>query len=223
MTRQLSADVATVRANLGRIRHEIAEACARAGRDPQGVRICVATKYVDADGLEVLREAGVEIAAENRLQDLSAKQERFGEDAFEWHFIGAIQSKKIPEIARRVSLIHSLASESARARLNAVETPPRVLVQVNISGEESKQGVRPEDLPQFLAGCDFPVAGVMTMPPLTDDPEDARVHFAALREIASQHALAELSMGTSQDYAVAVEEGATLIRVGSTLFDPVNT
>lgn len=223
MTRQLTADVATVKHNLQRIHTEIAEACARAGRVASDVRVCVATKYVDSSGMRVLRDAGVQIAAENRLQDLAEKQSEMGEDAFEWHFIGAIQSKKIPEIARRVSLIHSLASESARERLNAADAAPPTLVQVNIAGEESKQGIEPGALPEFIAGCQFEVVGLMTMPPLTDDPEDARGHFAALSELAKQHGLKELSMGTSQDYTVAVEEGATLVRVGSTLFDPMHT
>lgn len=223
MTRQLTANVETVRTNLRRIRAEVAAACARAGRDEREVRVCVATKYVDPAGMRVLREAGVQIAAENRLQDLSEKQTEIGEDAFEWHFIGAIQSKKIPEIARRVSLIHSLASESARERLNAAEVAPPTLVQVNVSGEESKQGVAPDQLAEFIDGCRFEVVGLMTMPPLTEDAEAARSFFASLSELASQHGLKELSMGTSQDFSVAVEEGATLIRVGSTLFDPLHT
>jgi pyridoxal phosphate enzyme (YggS family) len=223
MTKQLSADVGTISANLDRIRREVEDACQRADRDPAGVRICVATKYVDADGLQLLKDAGVEIAAENRLQDLETKQSTLGRDAFEWHFIGAIQSKKIREIAQRVELIHSLATESARDKLNSVEEPPNVLVQVNVSGEDSKQGVAPEHLAEFIDGCGFPVVGLMTMPPLTEDPESARPYFRRLSELAGQHGLSELSIGTSQDYPIAVEEGATVIRVGSTLFDPIDT
>ncbi len=214
----LSADLATVRANLERVESEVSAACDRAGRDRSSVTVCVATKYVDEAGLEILREAGVRVAAENRLQDMVAKQERFA-DAFDWHFIGAIQSRKIPEIASRVSMIHSLASESARDKLAGVDDPPRVLVQVNVSGEESKQGVAPTDLDEFIAGSPVPVAGLMTMPPATVDPEAARPHFRRLAELAAERGLTELSMGTSQDYVVAVEEGATLIRVGSVLFD----
>lgn len=215
----LSADLATLRANLSDVEARVGAACARAGRERAEVSICVATKYVDAEGMAVLRDAGVRIAGENRLQDLVAKQEHFGDD-FEWHFIGAIQSRKVREIARRVQVIHSLSSESARQKLADLDgPPPRLLVQVNISGEQSKQGVAPEDLGEFIAGCSLPVSGLMTMPPLTADPETARPWFARLRELAHEHGLAELSMGTSQDYTIAVEEGATLIRVGSVLFD----
>ncbi|MBJ7457633.1 MAG: YggS family pyridoxal phosphate-dependent enzyme [Thermoleophilaceae bacterium] len=218
----LSADLATVSGNLERIGGEVADACARSGRDAASVTLCVATKYVEPDAMAVLRDAGVAVAAENRLQDMIAKQERFG-DAFDWHFIGAIQSRKVREIASRVSTIHSLATESARDKLVDLDFPaPRLLVQVNISGEQSKQGVRPEELDDFIAGTAYPVTGLMTMPPLTDEPEGARPYFAKLKEMADQRGLAELSMGTSQDYVVAVEEGATLIRVGSVVFDQSN-
>jgi pyridoxal phosphate enzyme (YggS family) len=213
----LSADLETVQLNLARVQEEIAAACVRAGRQPTDVRICVATKYIEADAMEVLREAGVDIAAENRLQDMVAKQMRFGAE-FEWHFIGAIQSRKMREIASRVTTIHSLATESARDKLADLDFPaPKLLVQVNVSGEESKQGVAPEELAAFIAASPHPVSGLMTMPPLSERPEDAREHFAKLKALADEHGLAELSMGTSQDYVVAVEEGATLVRVGSVL------
>jgi pyridoxal phosphate enzyme (YggS family) len=218
----LTADLATVQHNLAAIRAGVAAACDRSGRRGESVRVCVATKYVGADDMDVLRDAGVEIAAENRLQDMAAKQERLG-DAFEWHFIGAIQSKKIREIAGRVSTIHSLATESARDKLaNLDVAPPKVLVQVNVSGEESKQGVAPADLGDFIEATPIPVSGLMTMPPLATTPEAARPHFARLKALADEHGLPELSMGTSQDYAVAVEEGATMVRVGSVLFAPVS-
>lgn len=218
----LNADAATVRANLSAIELQVRLACERSGRDPSNVTICAATKYVDADGMAALRDAGVRVAAENRLQDMIAKQETFASD-FEWHFIGRIQSRKIPQIVPRVAMIHSLASESARERLEACEGPlPRVLVQVNIAGESSKEGVLPEDLGRFIRGCGFEVCGLMTMPPLATDPEQARPHFRRLAELAAAHELPELSMGTSQDFGVAVEEGATLIRVGSVLFGPPN-
>ena len=217
---QLSADTTTVKRNLGEIERRVAAACERAGRDAGDVTICVATKYVDADGMSALRDAGVRVAAENRLQDMLAKQQRFGDD-FEWHFIGAIQSRKISQIAERVSVIHSLASESARDRLGRFEGPmPRVLVQVNIAGEQSKEGVSPDGLPAFLAGCPFEVSGLMTMPPLAEVPELARPHFKRLAALAQANGLNQLSMGTTQDFEVAVEEGATLIRVGSALFAP---
>lgn len=216
----LTADTETVRSNLAAIERRVEDACARAGRDPSSVKICAATKYADAAGMRALAEAGVRIAAENRLQDLIEKQEAMG-DAFDWHFIGAIQSRKIREIAGRVSTIHSLATDSARDKLAGLDVePPKVLVQVNVSGEESKQGIAPGSLGEFIAKTPAPVCGLMTMPPLTEDPEGARPYFAQLRELAVEHGLTELSMGTSQDYEVAVEEGATLIRVGSVLFTP---
>lgn len=215
----LNADAETIRANLDRIEGQIADACARAGRNPDEVQICVATKYVDDTGMKSLLEAGVKIAAENRLQDMIAKQENHRND-FEWHFIGGIQSRKIRDIAERVTTIHSLASDSARDKLKDVDNPPRVLVQVNVSGEESKQGIQPQSLGKFLAATSVPVCGLMTMPPLTDSPEEARSYFAQLRALAQQHGLTELSMGTSQDFVVAVEEGATMVRLGSVLFEP---
>ncbi|MGH2959054.1 MAG: YggS family pyridoxal phosphate-dependent enzyme [Solirubrobacterales bacterium] len=218
----LSADVETVKANLDRVSADVAAACERSGRSSDDVRICVATKYVEPEAMKVLLEAGVTIAAENRLQDMIAKQERFGDD-FEWHFIGAIQSRKVREIANRVSMIHSLGTESARDKLAGLDAPaPKLLVQVNVSGEESKQGVSPVELADFIAATPQPVSGLMTMPPLTEDPEGARPYFAKLKALADEHALPDLSMGTSQDFAVAVEEGSTLIRVGSVLFDPAN-
>lgn len=216
----LSADAGTVRRNLADIERRVADACSRAGRDPATVKICAATKYVDADGMSALPAAGVRIAAENRLQDMIAKQERFADD-FEWHFIGRIQSRKIPQIAERVTTIHSLATESARAKLAAVDAPlPRVLVQVNVAGEEAKEGVAPGDLEEFLSKCEFEVCGLMTMPPLEPGGDGARPYFKALTELAAEHGLTELSMGTSHDFETAVEEGATLIRVGSVLFAP---
>lgn len=217
---QLNADVETIQQNLERIRAEIDEACARVGRSPDEVTICAATKYVAPEAMGRLAEAGLTVAAENRLQDMAAKQEQFG-DLFEWHFIGGIQSRKMREIAGRATTVHSLASESARNKLRDLDGPaPRLLVQVNVAGEESKQGVAPDGLAQFIADCPLPVSGLMTMPPLTDEPEAARPFFRRLRELAAENGLSELSIGTSQDYIVAVEEGATLVRLGSVLFQP---
>ncbi|MFY9469238.1 MAG: YggS family pyridoxal phosphate-dependent enzyme [Solirubrobacterales bacterium] len=214
----LSADAPTIAANLDRVRSRIDAACERVGRSPGSVSICAATKYVAAERMAPLLEVGVRIAGENRLQDLIVKQDRFA-DSFEWHFIGAIQSRKVREIASRVSTIHSLGTESARDRLAAFDGPtPRVLIQVNIAAEQSKQGVAPEALADFIAGCPIPVAGLMTMPPLAPQPEDARPHFRALATLAAEHGLKELSMGTSQDFEIAVEEGATIVRLGSVLF-----
>ncbi|MGH3022176.1 MAG: YggS family pyridoxal phosphate enzyme [Gaiellaceae bacterium] len=198
----LSAE--TVRANHARIREEIGP----------GVTIVVATKYVSADELETLAEAGVEVLGENRLQDLEAKHARYG-DRFRWHFIGHLQSRKAKDVSRLCELCHSLASLSAAGRL-AIPS----LVEVNVSVEETKSGIAPEQLPAFLAAAreaGVDVRGLMTMPPLAGEPEASRPYFRRLRELAGEHGLAELSMGTSQDYRVAAEEGATLVRVGSVL------
>ena len=180
------------------------------------VALVVATKYVALEAMEDLAEAGAEIVGENRLQDLVAKHARYG-DRFRWHFIGHLQSRKARDVSRLCELVHSLSSLSAARRL---EIP--ALVEVNLSGEETKSGIEPAELSSFLAetrelGVD--VRGLMTMPPLTDDPEASRPYFRRLRELAAEHGLPELSMGTSQDYAVAVEEGATMVRVGSGLFE----
>jgi PLP dependent protein len=194
-----------VRAGLQRVRGEV-------GPD---ATIVVATKYVSLEEMAVLAEAGVEVVGENRAQDLAAKHARYGE-RFRWHFIGHLQSRKAKEVSSLCELCHSLASSSAARRL----TIP-ALVEVNLSGEDSKSGVPKAELPAFLAearelGVD--VRGLMTMPPLADDPERSRPFFRQLRELAGEHGLAELSMGTSQDYRVAAEEGATLVRVGSVVF-----
>ena len=170
-----------------------------------------ATKYVSLEDLAALAEAGVEVVGENRAQDLGAKHDAYG-DAFRWHFIGHLQSRKAPLVSELCELCHSLASESAARRL-AIPA----LVEVNLSGEETKSGVAPDDLPAFLELYDD-VRGLMTMPPATDDPESSRPYFRRLRELAAEHGLRELSMGTSQDYRVAAEEGATLVRVGSILW-----
>jgi PLP dependent protein len=203
---------ATVRDNLDRVRERIAAA----GRDPADVRICAAIKYVPADELPVLAEAGIEVVGENRAQDLLAKQADHHE-LFEWHFIGALQSRKVKDVAPNVSLIHSLASDSAMRQLEA-HPAPAVLVQVNVAGEESKAGITPDELGDFIARCPVPVVGLMTMPPLTDNPDDSRPYFAKLAELATEHGLDELSMGTTQDYEAAAAEGATIVRLGTVLY-----
>jgi len=176
-----------------------------------GVTVVAATKYVPLEDLAALAEAGIEVVGENRAQDLAAKHERFG-DAFRWHFIGHLQSRKAPLVSSLCELCHSLASESAARRL----TIP-ALVEVNLSGEASKSGVSPAELPALLEI--YPdVRGLMTMPPAAVDPEASRPYFRRLRELAEQHGLPELSMGTSQDYKVAAEEGATYVRVGAVLW-----
>jgi PLP dependent protein len=199
----LSAE--TVRANYERIR-------AAVGPD---VTIVAATKYVSPDELGALADAGVEVVGENRLQDLAAKHARYG-DRFTWHFIGHLQSRKARDVSHLCVLCHSLSSASAAGRL----TIP-ALVEVNLAGEETKSGVPPEALPSFVAevrGLGVDVRGLMTMPPLAEDPEASRPYFRRLRELAAEHGLEQLSMGTSQDYRVAAEEGATLVRVGSVLY-----
>jgi uncharacterized pyridoxal phosphate-containing UPF0001 family protein len=170
-----------------------------------------ATKYVSVEDMAALAEAGVEVVGENRAQDLQAKHRVYG-DAFRWHFIGHLQSRKAPLVSELCELCHSLASESAARKL----TIP-ALVEVNLSGEPTKSGVGPEELPQLLEL--YPdVRGLMTMPPATGDPEGSRPYFRRLRELAERHGLHDLSMGTSQDYRVAAEEGATLVRVGAVLW-----
>jgi pyridoxal phosphate enzyme (YggS family) len=175
------------------------------------VTVVVATKYVTADELGLLADAGVDVVGENRAQDLVEKHARWG-DAFRWHFIGHLQSRKAKTVNELCELCHSLGSESAAAKL----TIP-ALVEVNLSGEPTKSGVTPDELPQLLASY-ADVRGLMTMPPFANDAEASRPYFRRLRELAEEHGLRELSMGTSQDWRVAVEEGATHIRVGSTLF-----
>jgi PLP dependent protein len=176
------------------------------------VTVVAATKYVSAGELGVLAAAGVEVVGENRAQDLEAKHALHG-DAFRWHFIGHLQSRKAKDVGELCELVHSLDSESAARRL---EGP--ALVQVNLAGEESKSGIAPQELEEFLAGCPVEVRGLSTMPPLTSDPEESRPYFRTLRELAERLGLKELSMGTSQDYRVAAEEGATYVRVGSVLY-----
>jgi PLP dependent protein len=189
-----------VREALARVRHDVG---------PE-VTIVAATKYVSLEDMAVLAEAGVEVVGENRAQDLERKHAVYG-DVFRWHFVGHLQSNKAKVVNGICELVHSLGSESAAKRL---EVP--ALVEVNLSGEETKSGVAPERLADLLAL--YPdVRGLMTMPPETDDPEASRPYFRRLRELAQEHGLRELSMGTSQDYRVAAEEGATLVRVGAVL------
>lgn len=213
MTRQFTdIDAGTIERNLARVRERIAGA----GRDPASVEICAATKYVPVDGLAALAEGGIELVGENRAQDLLAKQDAHA-DLFAWDFIGALQSRKVRDVAPAVRLIHSVASESALSQL-AKHAAREVLVQVNVAGEEGKAGIAPAELADFIDRCPAPVGGLMTMPPFTERAEDSRRHFARLAELAAEHALPRLSMGTTQDYWVAVEEGATIVRIGSALY-----
>ena len=203
-------EAARVRANLERVRE-------RAG---PGVEILAATKYVPLEEMGTLAEAGVTLVGENRLQDLEAKRERWDE-RFEWDFIGNIQSRKLKRIIPLARLIHSVASDSAVEQLHKHSAPDtRVLIEVNLSGEASKGGVPPARLGEFAERCPA-VEGLMTMPPFTEDPEASRPYFARLAELAAEHGLKQLSMGTSQDWRVAAEEGATIVRLGTALYHEV--
>jgi uncharacterized pyridoxal phosphate-containing UPF0001 family protein len=201
-------DAARVAANLE-------EARAVAG---EGVELLVATKYVPLEEMGKLAEAGVQLVGENRLQDLAAKHERWG-DAFTWDFIGNLQSRKVKQVLPLCRLIHSVATDSALDQLGKHASPDtEILVEVNLSGEEGKGGVDPDDLPSFLERSPVKVGGLMTMPPFSPDQEHSRPYFARLAELAVAHGLPRLSMGTSQDWRVAVEEGATIVRLGHALF-----
>jgi PLP dependent protein len=197
----LLASADEVRARYERLREEVGP----------GVTVVAATKYVSVPEMAVLAEAAVEVVGENRAQDLEEKHAAYG-DAFRWHFIGHLQSRKAKVVNRICELVHSLDSESAAKRL---EVP--ALVQVNLAGEETKSGVAPAELERFLR-LYGPVRGLSTMPPEVTDPEESRPFFRMLRELGAEHGLSELSMGTSQDYKVAAEEGATYIRVGTVLW-----
>jgi pyridoxal phosphate enzyme (YggS family) len=218
-------DARVVRANLERVRERLAAAAERCGRQLPGGRehaqILAAIKYVASEELPVLADAGVTLVGENRAQDLQAKVAAHGQP-FEWHFIGQLQSRRVRLIVPHVIMIHSLASESALQELvrhrELARPGLRVLLEVNVAGESGKAGIAPAQIDELIARCPLPVAGLMTMPPLADNPEENRRWFAALRELADEHGLEELSMGTSQDYVVAAEEGATIVRIGTSLY-----
>jgi pyridoxal phosphate enzyme (YggS family) len=206
-------DAARIRANLERVRSAIADA----GRDPGEVEILAAVKYVALEEIGVLGEAGLTLLGENRAQDLEAKASAHPE--YRWHFIGQLQSRKVKAILPHVELIHSVASESALAQLARHGGPDtRILLEVNVAGEQGKAGIEPAELPRYLEAATVRVDGLMTMPPFAENPEDSRRHFARLRELAAEHGLNQLSMGTSQDFAVAASEGATIVRIGTTLY-----
>jgi PLP dependent protein len=201
-------DPGRIEENLRRVRGKVGEK----------VELLAATKYVPLEEMGALREAGVTLVGENRQQELGAKHERWGE-AFEWDFIGNLQSRKVKQLLPICRLIHSVASDSALEQLRR-HAPPEteVLIEVNVSGEEGKAGIEPSDLTAFIERCPVEVGGLMTMPPFSEDPEASRPHFARLAELAAAHGLERLSMGTSQDWEVAVEEGATILRLGTALY-----
>ena len=206
-------EAARVRANLERVREEIAGT----GRDPADVELLAAVKYVPLEEMDVLAEAGIEVAGENRAQDLEAKAASHPE--LTWDFIGHLQSRKVKQVLPHVRYIHSVSTDSVLRQLERHGTPDtEVLVEVNVAGEAEKSGIAPTELDDLIARCPARVVGLMTMPPLADDPEDSRRWFAALAELAGDRGLRHLSMGTSQDYVVAVQEGATIVRLGTTLY-----
>jgi pyridoxal phosphate enzyme (YggS family) len=208
----LDADV--VRANLERVREQIRSA----GRDPDEVEILAAVKYLPTEELGVLADAGLTLLGENRAQELTSKADAYP-GRFTWDFIGMLQSRKVKVLLPYVRYIHSVASDSALAQLQRHGSEDtQVLVEVNVSGEQGKGGIAPQELPAFIERCPVKVVGLMTMPPQTADPERSRPYFAKLRELAGRHQLRHLSMGTSQDYVVALEEGATIVRLGATLY-----
>jgi hypothetical protein len=210
----LSAE--TVARNLARAR----EAIAAGGRDPAGVEILAAVKYLPAEELTALADGGVTVVGENRAQELAAKAAAVP-GRLTWDFIGQLQSRKVKDLLPLVRYIHSVASDSVLAQLERHADPDsEVLIEVNVAGEPGKSGVAPEDLPAFLDRCPVRVVGLMTMPPFTADPEESRPFFAQLRGLAERHGLRHLSMGTSQDYVVAAQEGATIVRLGTSLFEP---
>jgi pyridoxal phosphate enzyme (YggS family) len=218
-------EVERVRENLREVRAEIA-AAVRLGRGPipdppANVRVLAATKYVALEDMPTLARAGIELVGENRAQDLLAKVAAHGE-LFTWHFIGRLQSRKVRQVVPHVRLIHSVASESVLRELERhrelAHPGLEALIEVNIAREAGKEGVAPGELDAFIERCPVPVAGLMTMPPPAATPEDSRRWFAALRELAAARGLEQLSMGTSQDYLVAIEEGATIVRIGTRLY-----
>ena len=200
-------DPARIRDNLARVRERIGE----------DVEICAAIKYVATDDLPALAEGGITIVGENRAQDMVAKHAAHGGLFEAWDFIGALQSRKVRDVAPVARLIHSVASESALRQLE--KHPAReVLIEVNVAGEADKAGIAPEELAAYIERCPVPVTGLMTMPPFAERPEASRPHFARLAELAAEHDLAKLSMGTTQDHEVAVQEGATIVRLGTVLY-----
>ena len=199
-------DPGRIRANLERVRERIGSE----------VEVCAAIKYVALDDLPALAEAGIALVGENRAQDMLAKHDAHG-DLFEWDFIGALQSRKVRDVAPIARLVHSVASESALRQLD--RHPAReVLLEVNVAGEAGKAGIAPGEIGEYVERCPVPVTGLMTMPPFAERAEGSRPHFARLAELAAEHGLTRLSMGTTQDYEVAVQEGATIVRIGTVLY-----
>jgi PLP dependent protein len=206
-------DASVVRDNLARVREEIAGT----GREPGEVELLAAVKYVAVEHIGALVEAGIDVMGENRAQDLEVKAA--AQPDVTWDFIGHLQSRKVKQVLPHARYVHSVATDSVLRQLERHGTPgTEVLVEVNVAGEEDKSGITPGELDDFIARCPVRVVGLMTMPPLAEDPDDSRRWFAALAELAAERGLRHLSMGTSQDYLVAVQEGATIVRLGTILY-----
>jgi hypothetical protein len=209
---------ARVASNLAEVRERIDAAAARAGRDPGEVEILAAVKYLAGSELEALADGGITLVGENRAQDLLEKVQ-YAEGRLRWHFIGALQSRKVKLIAPHVELVHSVASESALRELGRCAPPGlEILIEVNVAGEAGKAGIAPAQIDAFIARSDVPVVGLMTMPPQTADPERSRPYFEQLAALARERGLRHVSAGTSQDFEVAVEAGATIVRLGTSLY-----
>jgi uncharacterized pyridoxal phosphate-containing UPF0001 family protein len=206
-------DAGRIAANLERVRETIADA----GRDPATVEVLAAVKYVPIDEIDTLQEAGLTLLGENRAQELEDKATLH--PGFRWHFIGQLQSRKVKQVLPFVELIHSVASESALKQLEVHGTSEtEILLEVNLAGEAGKAGIDPGEIGRYLEASTAKVVGLMTMPPFAENPEASRPHFARLAELAAEHGLPQLSMGTSQDFAIAAAEGATIVRIGTTLY-----
>jgi uncharacterized pyridoxal phosphate-containing UPF0001 family protein len=206
-------DAGRIAANLERVRETIADA----GRDPATVEVLAAVKYVPIDEIDTLQEAGLTLLGENRAQELEDKATLH--PGFRWHFIGQLQSRKVKQVLPFVELIHSVASESALKQLEVHGTSEtEILLEVNVAGEAGKAGIEPGEIGRYLEASTAKVVGLMTMPPFAENPEASRPHFARLAELAAEHGLPQLSMGTSQDFAIAAAEGATIVRIGTTLY-----
>jgi pyridoxal phosphate enzyme (YggS family) len=213
-----SLNVEKVRANLAGIDERISASAARAGRDRADIEVLAAVKYLEGSDLEVLADAGITLVGENRAQDLIQKA-AFAEGRLRWHFIGTLQSRKVKLIVPHVQLIHSVASDSALDALGRSAPPSfEILVEVNVSGEPGKAGIAPSALDAFIARSPVKVVGLMTMPPQSEDPERSRPYFEELTALAHDRGLRHVSAGTSQDYEVAVEAGATIVRIGTSLY-----
>lgn len=223
----MSADVAGA---LARVRERIAAAARRAGRDPAAVTLVAVSKGHGAEAVRAAMAAGQRVFGENYAQELAEKAAALADAAPVWHFVGRLQRNKARFVVGRAALIHTvdsipLAGEiDRRAAASGAGVAQEMLVQVSLAGEAQKGGVPPDALPALLEAARHSAhvrcVGLMTMTPFEDEPERARPYYRALRELAARFALPQLSMGMSSDFAVAIEEGATLVRVGTAIFGP---